>query len=724
MTANKAQKALGSRLKAVLAEQGKTQAWLAKSLGVTPGRVSQWISGSRACPLARIDGIADLLGIDAGYLKGDYAAAEVAAEEAAVEWYFRHAPDDGGRDYGNSNVFATPPDTATLVRETGQNSKDQRVGPQAHLRFHLIVLKRGSEQYRAFLEALEFDQLHAHLSAASATRSRLGNKLKAALRRLEDEAEIYLLRIDDYGTTGLYGPEGSGDEANPFAALVRNNLDSSKRSATAGGSFGLGKAVLWRCSDISTVLFSSSVPEQMGGKPGLLRFAGKSELTWHHAEGEEDASAGPGWLGLEGSSGDSAWRSPSSLKDLFLDRASAPQGAEGSPVSGTSALVVAFRSPKGEGRVKPAEFQAELAKQAALNFWPALSAGELQITVSHQIGDKVVDDLVVDVSEGPAAPFVAALEAHNVNEVSEHPEPGEVARATAELSVPATVSEPPAAGVEPKADVTDADCVLLVRLAEPEELNDRSHLNSVALVRGSNMVVRYWPRSNIVVGARPFHAVLLAGDAAGSSTENRIAEVFLRLSEPPAHNKWEFNEDLRDNYQRGSGRRIEELEDAVTDKLRDLVKPDDDGVEEEPEALKRLLQLKVPPRPVPAPAKLQSVTPTFNGDHWTIDAEVKVLNRENPLRVRLPLSVHPESGAGTPLAWETMEVTRVYRGSATETPDHALLIAPRTTRVRVRGRSSVADSSLDLSRCLAQVSFRVETLTTSAYDDAKGKRNG
>ncbi len=184
---------------------------------------------------------------------------ELPGRGAEGDWWWRSEPDDGGRDYGNPNVFATPADLPTLSREIGQNSVDYPARPNApvHMRYTVIELTEGSEAYARFMDAVRFRDLSDHIQAAAATPSKLGSRLRSGLERLREERRLVLLRIDDFGTTGLFGDERprSPEEKNPFAALCRNNLDSAKLTTTAGGSFGLGKAVLWRCSDLSTVLF-------------------------------------------------------------------------------------------------------------------------------------------------------------------------------------------------------------------------------------------------------------------------------------------------------------------------------------------------------------------------------------------------------------------------------------------------------------------------------------
>ena len=69
---------------------------------------------------------------------------------------------------------------------------------------------------------------------------------------------------------------------------------SSSGPQGQGGAYGLGKAVLWRASRLSTVLFHSilSVPAEGRGRSRLI---GRCDLSWH--EYGAVSYAGPGWFG-------------------------------------------------------------------------------------------------------------------------------------------------------------------------------------------------------------------------------------------------------------------------------------------------------------------------------------------------------------------------------------------------------------------------------------------
>jgi RNA polymerase primary sigma factor len=69
------------------------------------------------------------------------------------------------------------------------------------------------------------------------------------------------------------------------------------------------------------------------------------------------------------------------------------------------------------------------------------------------------------------------------------------------------------------------------------------------------MIIRDYRLHNLPFGARPFHAIVLAGEAAGSEASDRDAERFLRAAEPPAHNRWASTPEVTSQYERG-GRKL------------------------------------------------------------------------------------------------------------------------------------------------------------------------
>jgi len=674
------------------------------------------MTGKRECPPKYLDQIADALRVDRGWLLGKrskpaneepqtMAHASQSKEVGLVQylqqalWCFRPSADKG-RDYGNPNVWATPADIATLVRETGQNTNDASAGRgEVHMRFSLIRLNKGKPEYAQFLEALRFDDLKGHLESAAKTKSRLSTKLRAGLSRLEEEKSLYLLRIDDYGTTGLYGDEFTSDdegtEPNPFAALVRNNLDSSKATATAGGSFGLGKAVLWRCSEISAVVIASDVERNADGG---TRLVAKTELTWHKSG--ENRSAGPGWLG-RAEHGESVSVGHEVLRALQIDRRRKPDGVDQLRGFGTSLLIVAFRDPDSEEGIEPAVVLEKIAKAAATNFWYLMVLNRFKVSVEYIVDGQLQGNPTVVDPEQHVPQLCEALKKHdNAEVVGQAVEPGDVVRVSIPLTAPAT--KPGIEDIHPFPEISESRCTLLVRLARDSELN-AAQLNKVALVRGRGMVTQYLGRENIVVGARPFHAVLLAGEAAGPGPNQIAAEQFLRLAEPPAHNKWEYNEDLGEKYRRPVRKRLEELWKGITEALREVIKPAITLEEEGPEELQRLLQLVEPDDEAPA-ATLRKVKAKVVNGEWVIDGEIHVNDRQKGWLVTPRVWIDVESGSAIRVPVRSMVVPD---GSAVVT-DGVISIEPKTSRVSFQATSVAKADGVIAAKCRAKIDLHID----------------
>lgn len=699
---------LHDRVRRAVEESGMSTEQVGEALGVTRGYVSHWMTGRRTPSAEQLEQLAEALGVSPSWLRRG-APGESAAPILEAEWWFRRAPADGGRDYGNPNVFAMPVDPAKLKREVGQNTRDaaHRTSTQLHMRYRIIELPRGSEAYDRFMEAVEFDQLREHIRRASRTDSKLGARLRSGLARLEERDSLVLLRIDDYGTTGLFGAERSGGpvdrrDRNPFAALVKNNLDSSKLTSTAGGSFGLGKAVLWRCSDLSTVLFASEIAPDYE-REARFRVSAKSELTWHQL-GEEEPFAGPGWLSEPGTEAGSLWTDePGVLRALQLDRTDLPPGVDRARAWGTSILILGFRDPSAPGDFDAEATAEALRREAAKNFWLLMEQGRLRVTVERADGGRVVASDEVNPRDY-VPELCEAWQRHQQDEVVEElAEPGDVMRVSIPLGVTRTREDAP--GVVHYQDDLESRCHLLIR-APDDPITAEDELDSVAMVRGAGMVVKYWPRQNIVVGGRRFHAVLLAGEAAGGDETQLAAEQMLRTSEPPAHDAWEYNDDLRDKYYPGPGTRIKEMEKAVTDAIREAIRPREEGDEEGPRELRRLLQLGTTPPSNPPPATIRSRSAQLLDGAWQVSAEIHMNDRQNKWRIRPRLWLDVEAGTAVRLPWESFSVG----AGGAEEEGGALIIDPGTRRVAFSGISASHVEGIPAAECRLKLDLRIDRI--------------
>jgi RNA polymerase primary sigma factor len=197
------------------------------------------------------------------------------------------------------------------------------------------------------------------------------------------------------------------------------------------------------------------------------------------------------------------------------------------------------------------------------------------------------------------------------------------------------------------------------------------------------MVVRYLDLRNLSLGGRPFHAVLLCGEAAGDGPVDVAAETFLRTAEPPAHDRWTSTPDLKTQYAPGGKVAIERLINEAKDAIRELVRPASRDLSDGPRALKELFKMGPP---APTAEQVRVVTPRGHVDEngkWDVEATIRVRPDGRAWRMRPVLSFAAETGAGLPVEWERIEPV----SSCTIDSDGRLIIAPGVREARFHGVS-------------------------------------
>ena len=88
-------------------------------------------------------------------------------------------------------------------------------------------------------------------------------------------ASLDVLEISESGTIGLVGREAirteedekrwPGEPPKAYIALARDDARREKQGLGSGGTYGLGKAVLWAASEIQTVFFFSRLSQPWEG---------------------------------------------------------------------------------------------------------------------------------------------------------------------------------------------------------------------------------------------------------------------------------------------------------------------------------------------------------------------------------------------------------------------------------------------------------------------------
>lgn len=563
----------------------------------------------------------------------------------SLHWIFDPPPLSGAKEGGNASLHVFKSNLESLVRETLQNIRDQRVGGTVRARYTLEKLDGAAKT--AFLEAIGWTDLRPHVEgAANGGYAQVSHRVLDGLTAITSNEPLYILRIDDMGTNGLIGDE---DDSNAnFNALCRNTL-TSKDSGDRGGSYGLGKAVLWSFSSILTVLFSSQIytPTQIG-----FRFFGRTELPYH--EVGMNRYRGAGWFGLpdpalNGGRAISAW------DDVVADRAIPARLARTPEMStGTSILVVGFREPNHEF-VRPVKTVIqEIADQAVRWFWPAIERGELQVEVEARENGVTVFKQPVELTE-LVSPYAQAVASESI---SQPPlTPGSVAEVQLKVEVPAKKPTPS----QPGMNAITASARLRVRLSESAS-GKAELVNRIALTRGTGMVVEYRPTRSST-GDRAFHAVLLAGLAHGNSEADQALEAFLRSAEPPAHDQWEVTPRLRSEYKPGFKKALDTLVDDIDKALRSLFEERAADDSPGPAALQKLFHVNSPDGPgskggTSGKPTVKSTGASFDGNVWQFEGQVKRgAGAARPWSVRVETRLAGETGQGDPLEIGSMEAT-------------------------------------------------------------------
>lgn len=500
-------------------------------------------------------------------------ATEGASLTSEAQWVFDPVPPSGRRSGGDPTSYVFSPDIDAMVREVVQNANDQRVGDEpVHVTFNLREL--SGTQKHSFLAALDWPRLRDHLLGVANSDSLINGQVRVALEELggqRDSDSLFILEIQDRGTRGLTGTEdGTGN----FGALCKHVLVTNDEKAARGGSYGLGKAVLWRFSALSTVLFGSTYEEEPGAI--FTRLFGNTGLPFHEAEGKP--WEGPGFFGVRTSV--SAGARAESVRELTYPGEAHSLYVSRTPEDGrgTTAVVVGFSEPAREVRRPLPEIAEDIAESAARWFWPRLEQGTLKVTANAYSGTDLIGAATASSDMADPGTVLAATLPVSVERALN---PGDVAEREIEIRVPRELSDSTSGDVEGK---------VLLRLIRTDD--DEMSNSTVALMRGAGMVVRYHHERRIPMQVGGYRAVLVAGTWHGNDDSDRAIEEFLRASEPPAHDTWVHHTNaLKSRYRRGSQTRLNELWQKIRDALDEMLVVQAGGDERGPAKLAKYFRL-------------------------------------------------------------------------------------------------------------------------------------
>ncbi|MHB8220584.1 MAG: hypothetical protein ACYDHU_09745 [Acidimicrobiales bacterium] len=567
-----------------------------------------------------------------------------------MRWVFDRPPASGSVSGGDPAAYAFEADEETFVRETLQNSHDQLTGGKVRVTYAFHSLSGAAKE--AFTTAMGWDQLKPHVEAAAKAPYLAAGRYERALQMLQGD-NLLLLKVVDSGTRGLVG--GEDDHEANFAALCLDVLVTTRDKAEKGGSHGLGKAVLAVSSQLTTVLFSSTI--NVGGAQ-RFRLFGKSELP-HHKTVDDRVWRGPGWFGSEqttdlGQRAESVWDAEAELLAAPLLLTRGPELG-----TGTSILVVGFHEHGQDDTRDPKEIAGDLLAASTKYFWPAIARGSLEVSTSVHVNGELVFSKTAELDKEDDEFFRAASEPVSGGKVRA---PGEIAERTIPLRVPA----------RKKTAMSDAapeqTGTVSLRIIRAPDDSRSEEVNRIALVRGAGMVVQYWKPKRFPIGGEGFFGVLLAGKYLEDADNAEAVETFLRAAEPPAHNRWTATtHQIASCYSPGTKARLEELEDMMTQKVVEMCSTDVPDAQQGPALLARLFPLaRQPGAPPPPPAQKFQVTfqsHELRPDGWHVAGTVMPKRGGEPWRARLSFRLDGESGS-EPLPIKELELLDPECGTA------------------------------------------------------------
>ena len=452
-----------------------------------------------------------------------------------AEWIFDMPPASGAQ-VGESLVEQVLQDSDEIdgifARESGSNSGDQCLDLNRPVIVYYDLIEISGKEKKKFLKALDWKNLEKHINASKKDSSskKFQNRLQAGLDHVNG-SKLLCLKVSDSNATGLIGAEN--DKNNNFYLFSKAQLISSD-DQTRQGSFGLGKAVHWGWSEISTVIISSNVPKRDDDNELSIRIFGRSELGPHQCKAQKWNQTGDwikdGFFGFEKGhnnnhfSAESIWNDEELAKDLFLTRDEFDQG--------TSIMSIAYNDYQKDENETPKEILANLEENIKTWFWPGIANNKLEVKIRHFKNSEKLSEKKVSISDWEN--FVEASRG-KVN-ASKIKEPGDLVEKIIPIEIPEKIG-----GSRQKLEGETK-----LRLLKGYDDNEKK--DHIAHLRKNLCVVTYEKIKHDQ--DNPIFGVLLAGLAHpnGDNEKNRRVHDFLRDSEPPLHNNWKNWSKLKGLY--------------------------------------------------------------------------------------------------------------------------------------------------------------------------------
>ncbi len=174
---------------------------------------------------------------------------------------------------------------ASLIREAIQNSLDVPLDPSKPVEMKISIKSLNHKSYPTFFEITDHIRACKDYYSGYQQADQIYSPMLSYLDDVsKPDGKLHYIQVSDYNTTGMtYIPS---DTSNAFYAFVRAAGVSFKQNASAGGSFGFGKAAYFYLSAIRTLFVSTM------DKDGNCYFEGVSSLCTHRMNGNKVEAIG------------------------------------------------------------------------------------------------------------------------------------------------------------------------------------------------------------------------------------------------------------------------------------------------------------------------------------------------------------------------------------------------------------------------------------------------
>lgn len=260
--------------------------------------------------------------------------------------------EDGPNDPMQDNFKKTP--YASLIRESIQNSLDVPLDESKPVRMEFTLRRIRARDYPNFFLLKHHAEgciKHFHNNDDAKTTYQ---PIIDYFNSLGEYDNLNYIEVADYNTQGMRYIKD--DTSNPFYAFVRAAGVSAKKDATAGGSYGFGKAAYFYISPIRTIFVSTKTSY------GEHFFEGVSSLCTHELEGNNGLFVSVGYY----------------------------DNNNGEPITDVNNIPNRFRREEtgtnicifGIDASCPSDIYSEMIEAVLRNFWMAIYERKLEVKIA------------------------------------------------------------------------------------------------------------------------------------------------------------------------------------------------------------------------------------------------------------------------------------------------------------------------------------------------------